>query len=336
MLIWVNTEHRKRYKFLVFIFFSLLLLNFICLVGAIAKTYPSKPIRFVVTSLPGSGQDIIGRLLGRQLTEALGQQVIVDNRPGASGRIAAETVARAAPDGYTLLMMTSQLCTVEAMYKDLNYSLTSDFSPVALLGISTSALVINPLVPANSVKDLIALAKSRPGQLKYGSGGPGSPPHLLAEVFRAMTGTVLLHVPYNASPAALVATVTGEVEMSFQNIPSSLPLIKSGKLKVLGVTSMRRTPMMPDLSPISDIVPGYDFDLFQGLLAPVKTPRAVITKLKLEIDKAMLVPALREQLISSGYENVGSSPDNFSTYMTTYVGKMREAVKLSGSQPASY
>jgi tripartite-type tricarboxylate transporter receptor subunit TctC len=300
---------------------------------ALAQTYPTKPIRIVVSSDPGSSPDTISRLLGGKLTEALGQQIIVDNRAGASSRIAAEVVARAAPDGYTLMMLTSAVTSATAMYKDLKYNIVKDFSPISLVGTTPAILVVNPSFPATSVKELLTLAKSRPGALKYGSGGYGSTSHLPAEIFKSMTGTDILHVPYKAAPAAWTSTMTGEVDMAFQPLTASLPMIKSGRLRALGVTSAKRTTLIPDLPSISESVPGFEFMMWQGLVAPAKTPPAILSKLNAEVIKALNTSVVREQMATLGNESHGTSQKDFALFINEQLEQMREAVKLSGARP---
>ena len=300
---------------------------------AVAQTYPTKPIRIIVTSTPGSGPDIIARLIGGKLTEAWGQQVIVDDRAGASGRIGAEVAAGSAPDGYTLMILTSQLTIVDGMYEKLKYSIIKDFSPVSMLGATPFILVTHPSVPANSVRELVTLAKAKPGFLQYGSGGSGSPPHLSAEIFKFMTGTNMLHVPYKSSPLAMTGTMTAEVHMTFSVIPQALPMIKSGKLKALGVTSAKRTSLVPELPAISETVPGYEFIGWYGLLAPAKTPPAILAKLNTEVGNILNASAIKERLASLGIESLGSSQQDFGAYIRTQLEKMKEAVKLSGARP---
>ncbi|MFH1083173.1 MAG: tripartite tricarboxylate transporter substrate binding protein [Pseudomonadota bacterium] len=304
----------------------------ILLPEAFAQAYPTKPIRIVVGTAPGGGGDIVSRLLGGKLAEALGQQIIVDNRDGAGGRISAEIAARSAPDGYTLLMITGQFTIVDAMYKNLKYNLVKDFSPISLLGTVPFILAINPSVPATSVKELVTLAKSRPGVLKYGSGGSGSGQHLSTEIFKFMTGTDILHVPYKAPPAALTNTLTGEVDMTFQPVTACLPVIKSGKLRALGVTSHKRTTLAPDLPSISETVPGYEYTGFYGLVAPTKTPPAILSKLNIEVVKALNTPAVRERMTGLGIDTLGTSQNDFASFISTQLEKMRKAVKLSGTR----
>ncbi len=206
---------------------------------------------------PGSGPDIVSRVIGSKLTEAWSQQVVVDNRAGANGIIGAEIGARAAPDGYTLLMVTSQAAIVAAMFEKLNYDLVRDFSPISLLASTPFAMVVHPSVPATSIKELVALAKAKPGELRYGSTGAGSPSHLATEIFKSMTGIDLFHVPYKTVSPALTETMAGQVQLTIQVVPSVLPMVKAGKLRALGVTSLKRTSLAPDLPTIAESVAGY-------------------------------------------------------------------------------
>jgi tripartite-type tricarboxylate transporter receptor subunit TctC len=299
-----------------------------------AQSYPTKPIRIIVTSTAGAGGDIVARLVGGKLTDFVGQQVIVDNRAGAGGRIAAEIAARSAPDGYTLMMMTATLTIVNAMYEKLNYDLVKDFAPISLLGTTPFVLVVNPAVPATTVKELVALAKARPGVIKYGSGGSGSTFHLSAEIFKHLTGTDILHVPYKGGTPPLTNTLSGEVEMSIQPIAQALPIIQSGKLRALGVTSLKRTPLMPDLPAIAETVPGYEFIGFYGLVAPAKTPAPVLARLNSDLLKTMNTPAIRERMTGLGIDALGTSPQEYAAFITDQLERMKVAVKVSGAQPS--
>jgi len=313
-------------------------LGFACLVGtaapdAAAQQYPTKPIRIIALSSPASGPDIVGRLLGQKFTEAWGQQVIVDTRPGASGIIGAEITSKAAPDGHTLMIVTSQAVIVSVMYEKLPYQLLKDFSPISLLASTPFILVVHPSVPAASVRELVAYAKSKPGELRYGSGGSGSPPHLSAEIFKSMTGTNLLHVPYKGVTPALMDTVAGQVQMVFSVIPAVLSTIKAGKVKALGVTSAQRTPFVPDLPAIAETVPGYEFIGWYGLVAPVKTPAGILSKLNAEIARILKAPEFRERLAALGAEPISSTQQEFAAYMQLQTEKMRKAVQDSGAHP---
>jgi tripartite-type tricarboxylate transporter receptor subunit TctC len=297
-----------------------------------SEAYPAKPVRLIALSSPGSGPDVVGRLLGAKLTEAMGQQVIVDTRPGASGIIGAEIAAKAAPDGYTLVIITSQAVIVSVMYDKLHYSLVKDFSPVSLIGSTPFILAVNPAVPANTVGELIALAKSKPGELRYGSGGSGSPPHLSAELLKSMTGINIQHVPYKGVTPAMTDTMAGQVQMVISVIPAVLPMVRSGRLRALGITSAKRSALLPDLPTIAETVPGYEFIGWYSLFAPAKTPPAIINKLNSEVVNWVQSPGVRERLSELGIEGASSTPQQLAVYLSGQIAKMRAAVKASGAR----
>ena len=307
-------------------------LGFACVPNALAQQYPTKPIRIIALSSPASGPDIVGRLIGSKFTEAWGQQVIVDTRPGASGIIGAEIASKAAPDGYTLMIATSQAVIVSVMYKKLPYQLLKDFSPISMVATTPFILVVHPSVPAASIRELVAYAKSKPGELRYGSGGAGSPPHLSAEIFKSMTGVNMLHVPYKGITPAMMDAVAGQVQMVISVIPAVLSTIQAGKLKALGVTSAQRSPFVPDLPAIAETVPGYEFIGWYSLVAPAKTPAAILSKLNAEIAKILKTPEFRERLVALGAEPISSTQQELAAYMQVQTGKMRKAVKDSGAQ----
>jgi tripartite-type tricarboxylate transporter receptor subunit TctC len=300
---------------------------------AAAPPYPTKPIRIIATTTPGSGPDIIARLIGQKLTDAWSQAVVVEPRPGASGMIGAEIAARASPDGYTFMISTSQHAIVNAMYEKRTYDLIRDFSPISLMASTPFILVAHPSVAASSVKELVALARSKPGQIKYGSGGSGSPPHLSAEIFKSMTGTDILHVPYKGVTPALNDTVAGHLQMTFSVIPACIALVKAGKVKALGVTSAQRTALVPDLPTLAESVPGYEFIGWYGLVAPAKTPSVLISKVNGEVVKALKIPEFQERLSALGAEPIGSSAQELDAFTRAQVEKMRKAVKESGARP---
>jgi tripartite-type tricarboxylate transporter receptor subunit TctC len=301
--------------------------------NAVAQNYPARPIRIIALSSPGSGPDIVGRLIGQKLTEAWGQQVIVDTRPGASGIIGAEIASKAAPDGHTLVIVTSQAVIVSVMYEKLPYNLANDFAPISLMASTPFILAVNPSIPAASIKELVAYAKTRPGELRYGSGGSGSPPHLSAEIFKSMTGTSILHVPYKGITPALTDTVAGQVQMIISVIPAILPTVKAGRVRALGVTSAKRTPLVPDLPTISESVPGYEFIGWYGLAAPAKTPAAVLSKLNAEVVGALKTPEFRERFSTLGAEPLGSTQQELASFIREQTKKMAAAVKASGARP---
>lgn len=297
-----------------------------------AQSYPAKPIRIVVTGA-GSGPDIMARLVGQHLTQAWGQQVLADARPGASGRIAAEHVARSPADGYTLMIATSQFAIGAALYEKLPYDSIKDFAPIVLMASTPFVLVVHPAVPARSVKELVALAKSRPGELHHGSSGPGSPPALAAQRFKTLTGTDMLHVPYKGGSQAVVDTVAGQIHLTFAVVPAVLPVVKQGKLRGLGVTSLKRTPLAPDLPTVSETVAGYEVIGWYGLVAPARTPSEIIARLNGEIVKALQTPEFRERLVGMGADVIGSTPQQFAAYLPEQIEFNRQLIKESGARP---
>jgi tripartite-type tricarboxylate transporter receptor subunit TctC len=297
-----------------------------------ATAYPERPIRLIALSSPGSGPDIVGRLIGAKLTEVFGQQVIVDTRPGASGIIGSEIAARAAPDGYTLVIITSQAVIVSQMYDKLKFDLVKDFAPITTVGTTPFLLVVHPSVPAQSVKDLIALVKSKPRQFRYGSGGSGSPPHLSFEILKSMTGMDIQHVPYKGVTAAMTDTIAGQVHALISVVPAVLPTVRAGRLRALGVTSAQRSPLAPDIPPIADTVPGYEFIGWYSFFAPARTPQAIVTKLHGEIVKALQSTDMREHLANIGIDSLTSTPNELSTYLAAQMKKMHEAVIASGAR----
>jgi len=300
---------------------------------AAEQAYPSRPIRIIALSSPGSGPDIVGRLIGQKFTEAWGQQVIVDTRPAATGIVGTEIASRSAPDGHTLLVVTSQAVIVSVMYDKLNYDLLRDFAPISLIASTPFILAVHPSVQATSIKELIALAKSKPGQLRYGSGGSGSPPHLSAEIFRSMTGIEVLHVPYKGITPAMIDTVAGQVQFLISVIPAVLPTVRSGKLRPLGVTSARRTSLVPEVPTIAETVPGYEFIGWYSLVAPAKTPQPILAKLNAELVKVLKTPEFQERFSGLGAEPLGSTQKELAAYLPMQMEKMRKAVKESGARP---
>jgi tripartite-type tricarboxylate transporter receptor subunit TctC len=298
-----------------------------------AQDYPNKPIRVVIAGGAGSSPEIIARLLGNKMLASLGRPFVIDPRPGASGGIGAEAAAKAAPDGYTLFMLTSQLSSAAAMYTKLRYNLVEDFAPISLVGTTPSVLVVTPSLPAGSLRELIALVKPRPGVLRYGSAGVGSSSHLPSILLASMAGIDMLHVPYKDSPGALFGTMTGEVGLSFQPLTACLPMVRSGKLKALGVTGATRTALAPDLPTIAETVPGYEYMLWQGIVAPAKTPPAIIARLNAEVVKALNSPDVREQMAAIGNEPLPSTPEAYAKHIAEQVEKMKEIVRLGGIKP---
>ena len=297
------------------------------------QAYPSRPLRIIAATTPSSGPDIMARMIGQKLTEAWGQQVIVDNRAGGSGIIGTEIAARAAPDGYTLLIATMLQVIVQAMYPKPPYDLMRDFAPITLMASAPFILSVNPSVRANSVAELIALAQAKPKTLHYGTGGAGSPPHLSAELLRAKTGIDLVHVPYKGIVPAITAQVAGEIQLTFAVVPAVLPMLKSGKVRALGVTSAQRTPLAPDLPTIAETVPGYEFIGWYTLVAPARTPGEILNRLNAEVVRAVKTAEISERITNLGAEVIGSTGPQAQAFMRTQFEATRAVVKLSGAKP---
>jgi tripartite-type tricarboxylate transporter receptor subunit TctC len=297
-----------------------------------ATAYPERPIRLIALSSPGSGPDIVGRLIGAKLADVFGQQVIVDTRPGASGIIGSEIAARAAPDGYTLVIITAQAVIVSQMYDKLRYDLKKDFAPITMVGSTPFLLVVHPGVPAHSVKELIALAKSKQRQFRYGSGGSGSPPHLSFEILKSMTGMDIQHVPYKGVTAAMTDTIAGQVHALISVVPAVLPSVRAGRLRALGITAPQRSPLAPDVPPIAETVPGYEFIGWYSIFAPARTPQPILTRLHDEIVKTLQPIEMREHFANLGIDPQTSTPNELSAYLAAQMKKMRNAVIASGAQ----
>jgi len=293
--------------------------------------YPAKPVRIVVPSSPGGGTDILARLLAQKLTENLGQQFVVENRPGAGQIIGIEAVARSAPDGYTLLMAASAIVINEVLYKKPPYDTLRDFAPITLGASLPNILVVHPALPAKSVRELIALAKARPGMLNYSSAGNGTSPHLSMELFRIMSGITLTHIPYKGTGPATVDLVAGQVQLSMPNVLTALPQIKGGKLRALGVTSAKRASGLPDIPAIAEAgVPGYEAIQWYGLLAPAGTSRDVVNKLQSETAKILVLQEVKERLAADSADAVGNRPQEFAAYIKAEIDKWSKVVKAGG------
>lgn len=299
--------------------------------GANAQTgYPAKPARIVVPSSPGGGTDILARAIGQKLSESLGQQFVVENRPGAGQVIGIEAVARAVPDGYSLLMAASAIVINEVMYAKPPYDTLRDFVPVTLVASLPNILVVHPALPVKSVKELIALAKSRPGQLNYSSAGAGTSPHLSMELFKLMAGVNVLHIPYKGTGPATMELVAGQVQLSMPNVLTAQPQIKGGKLRPLGVTSAKRATGLPEIPAIAETVPGYEAIQWYGLLAPANTPRDAVAKLQTEIARILTNQEVKARLAADGADAVGNRPEEFSAYIRAEKDKWAKVVKSAG------
>ena len=301
--------------------------------AAAADRYPDKPIRIIVPSAPGGGPDAIARMIGPAFTQAWGRQVVTDNRAGAAGNIGAEIAARAAPDGYTLLVASAQQIVGPLFFDNPPYDLIRDFSPVSLIVSTPFVLIVNPSVPAASVKELIALAKAKPGTLNYGSSGTGGTLHLLGEMFKTMAAINIVHVPYKSSSFMLVDMVGGQVQLAIAALPAAAPLIKQGKLRALAVTSLKRTPLAPDLEPIAETVPGYEMVGWYGMVAPIRTPDRIVAMLNAEIIRALKSPDIKDTLHALGAEPVGSTPREFASLLSAQTALLRKTIEASGMRP---
>ena len=297
------------------------------------QAYPAKPIRLILPFPPGGSTDIVARLIGQKLTESWGQPVLIENRPGAGGNIAAETAARAAPDGYTLFQVNVANAIGATLYPKLSYDLITSFAPVIQLATTPYVLLAHPTVPAKNTAELIALAKARPGQLNYASAGGGSATHLSGELLKSMAGVNIVHVPYKGTGPAVTALLSGEVDLYFATVPAALPLVETKKLRALGVTSARRSPLMRDVPAIAEAgLKGYETSTWHGILAPAATPADIVVKLNAEIARTLAQPAVKERLVGQGLDPVGGTPEQFGTYLKTEIIKWAVVVKASGAR----
>jgi tripartite-type tricarboxylate transporter receptor subunit TctC len=302
--------------------------------GAVAQTYPNHVIRLVVPFPAGGTTDILARAAAQKLTESLGQAVVVDNRPGAGGNIGADLVAKSTPDGYTLLMGTVGTHAINpSLYAKMPYDHVKDFVPVVLVAGVPNVLVVNPSLPVNSVADLIKLAKSKPGAINFASSGSGTSIHLSGELFKTMAGVDMTHVPYKGSAPALTDLVGGQVQIMFDNLPSSLALIRSGKLRAVAVTSSTRAPALPDVPTIAESgLPGFEASSWFGVLAPAGTPAPIVAKLNAEVNKWLQSPEAREQLLAQGAAAAGGTPEQFAAHIRAETEKWAKVVKASGAK----
>ncbi len=298
-----------------------------------AQGYPERPVRIVVPFPAGAGADATARLFTPKLTEALGQQFIVDNRAGAAGNIGAESASRAAPDGYTLLVAPASLASSQSLYKKLNFDLVQDFAPIAMLASAPFVLAVHPSVPAGSVKELIAFAKFHPGQINFASTGVGGVNHLAGELFKSMAGIDIVHVPYKGTSTAIPDLIGGQVSMMFTSTLSSLPQVKTGRLRALGISSAKRSLAAPELPTIAESgVPGYESSTWFALLAPAGTSRAIIGQLNAMLTKIAQSPDIREHLITQGAEPQSGSPEQVGAYLRSEITKWAKVVTASGAR----
>ena len=313
---------------------SLLWAAMSCLLAASvqAQPYPSKPVRVVVPYPPGGPTDIVARVLFQQVAESTGQQFVIDNRAGAGGNIGAEHVAKSPADGHTVLIGTTAHAINMSLFKSLNYDVQKDLAPVSLLTQGPLVLVTHPQFPANSVKELIDMAKAKPGSLNFASSGNGQSTHLSAELFNSMAGTKMVHVPYKGSAPALSDLMTGQVGIMFDTTLSAMPFVRAGKLKALGVTSPQRTPAAPEVPTIAESgLPGYEVFAWNGVFVPAGTPKAIVAQLNEEIRKAMQLPQVRDKFSAQGFAASWNTPDQFGVFVRNEVDKWARTVKASGA-----
>ncbi len=302
--------------------------------SATAQNYPARPVRLIVPSSPGGGTDISARIIAPKLSEYLGQQVVVENRPGAGTMIGGEAAARSAPDGYTLLMGISTLAINPAIYRKVPYDALKDFAPISQAVALPNVLVAHPSLPVKTVRELVAFSKARPGQINFASAGLGTSPHLSMELFLSMTGLKMVHVPYKGSGPGVTDLVAGHVPLMMPNMLSALPHIKSGRLRALGVTSAKRASRASDIPTLAEAgVPGYEAVQWYGVLAPAGTPRAIITRLHAEVVRVLGQPDIKERFLSDGAEPVGSSPEEFAAFIRAETAKWAQVIKDAGLRP---
>ena len=296
--------------------------------------YPVRPVRVIVPSSPGGGTDILSRLMAPQLSERLRQPVVVDNRPGAGTIIGNELVAKAPPDGYTLLMSVSTLAILPAMHKKLPYDALRDLAPITQAISAPNILVVHPSLPARSVKELIAIARKRPGEINYASAGLGTNPHLSMELFLSMAGIKMVHVAYKGLGPAMIDLLAGHVVVSTATMLTGLPHVRSGRLRGLGVTGAKRSDVLPELPTVAEAgVPGYEAVQWYGLLAPAQTPKEIITRLHGVMTAALQAPSIREKMAVDGVQPVGSTPDEFARFLRAETDQWGKVVRAAGIAP---
>ena len=300
-------------------------------VSATAQSYPARPIRLIVPFPPGGGTDTMARVIGPKLGEALGQQVVPENRGGAGANIGAEIAAKSPPDGYTLMLATITNAIGASLYSKLNYDLVRDFATITQLATTPHILVVHPSVPVKSVKEFVTLAKAKPGELAYSSSGSGSAAHLAGELFNSLTGVKTTHVPYKGGGPSMIALVGGEVSLAFATMPSAIGYVRSGRLRGIAVTTERRSPSTPELPTIAETgVAGYEAGSWYGLSAPAGTSKEIIARLHAETIKVTGVPDVKERLFNAGFEIVTSTPEQFAAFTRNEIQKWGKIVKAAG------
>ena len=297
-----------------------------------AQAYPAKPVRIVVGVPPGGGTDILGRMLARKLTEAMGQQFVVENRPGAGTVLGAEMVAKSAPDGYTLLLGINALAANHTLYKKLPYNTLRDFAPIILTAATPNILVVHPSLPAATTRDFLALARARPNQIAYASSGNGSAAYLAAELFKLATGLRMIHVPYKGTAPALTGLIAGETQAMVAALPGTIPFLKERRLRALALTSARRAPTMPEIPTLAEAgIKGAEFDTWYGFFAPAGTPGEIISRLNSSIKALLLSSDVKQQLTAQGMDAVGNTPAEFEKYFRAEVENLAKVIRAAGA-----
>jgi len=302
---------------------------------AAAQQYPARPVRVVLGFAPGGASDTMARTVANRLSENIGQPVVIDNRPGAGGNIAAEIVAHSAPDGYTMLLGNNGILAINvSLYPKIGFDPVKDFAPVVLIASQPNILVVNPSVPARSVKELVALAKSKPGQLNYASPGGGTTGHLAADLFKTMAGVNMVVIPFKGGGPAVLAVISGECQFTFATALSVQPQIKAGKVRALAVTTAARSASFPDLPTVAEAgVPGFDAITWHGIVVPARTPQTVIARLNREFNKLLQTADMRERLMVLGSDIIGGEPKQLSDYMRVEIPRWAKVIKESGAKP---
>ena len=301
--------------------------------SANAQSYPAKPIRYIVPFPPAGATDILARWVAEKITPALGQTVVVENRPGAAGGVGTELVAKSAPDGYTMLMATAAQSISETLYAKQPFSFARDLAAVALIARVPNVMEVHPSVPARTVKQFIALAKTRPGQLNFASSGSGTTLHMSGELFKQMTGTDIVHVPYKGSAPAINDLMAGNVSVMWDNLPASMPFIKAGRLRAIAVTTASRYPGLPDLPTVAESgVPGYEASAWFGVVVPAGTSREIVARLNREINRAVGLPDMKERFAQQGAIPAPGTPEEFTAWIRSEIAKWGKVVKASGAR----
>jgi tripartite-type tricarboxylate transporter receptor subunit TctC len=299
-----------------------------------AQAYPSKPLRMIVPSAPGGSPDINSRELANELSKQMGQQVVVENRPGASGMIGYELLVRATPDGYTFAYISNLIATNPSLYAKLPYDFFRDFQPVIPYFSGLNVLTVSPALPVRSVKELVDLARASPGKLSFGSSGIGATPHLAMELFKSMTGTVITHVPYKGTQQAVTDMIGGQIDILCDNLASLLPLVRSGRIRGLGVTSLKRSAVLPDLPTLDEAgIPGFELQGWSGIAVPAGVPRDIVLRLNAEINKALTSPTVLKGIASRGGTPLGGTPEQFGEHVRRETERLGKLIRTVGIKP---